>query len=140
MAGVFCDGPGGRACFLRRLAMFFASVGCVFCLGGVFCDHNPCFSRRFLLLCGSSGFITILHHHVSNEKSPDCLGYMGDCTNYPVMSGLFFLSHFFGCRNLKQPGPDPWKTRGPSTPGVHKESFKCHLVVKLPPVLKPFSG
>ena len=36
MASVFCDGPGGRACFLRRLAMFFASVGCVFCVGGVF--------------------------------------------------------------------------------------------------------
>ena len=46
MAGVFCDGPGGRACFLRRLVMFFASVGCVFCVGGVFCDGNPCFLRR----------------------------------------------------------------------------------------------
>ena len=41
MAGVFCDGPGGRACFCRRPAMYFASVGCVFCVGGVFCDGNP---------------------------------------------------------------------------------------------------
>ena len=44
--GCFCDGPGGRACFLRRLVMFFALVGCVFCVGGVFCDGNPCFLRR----------------------------------------------------------------------------------------------
>ena len=46
VVGVFCDGPGRRACFLRRLAMSFPSVGCVFCVGGVFCDGNPCFLRR----------------------------------------------------------------------------------------------
>ena len=49
MAGVFCDGPDGRACFLRRLVMFFASVECVFCVGGVFCVGNSCFLRRWLV-------------------------------------------------------------------------------------------
>ena len=39
---VFCDGSGGR-CFLQRWWVFFASVGCVFCVGGAFCDGNPCF-------------------------------------------------------------------------------------------------
>ena len=46
LGGAFCN-SGGRILrrswpdgvfFLRQLAMFFASVRCVFCVGGVFCD------------------------------------------------------------------------------------------------------
>ena len=61
VGGVFCDGPGGRACFLRRPAMFFASVGCVFCIGGVFCDCNPCFLRRLARSPSRCSFLWVTH-------------------------------------------------------------------------------
>ena len=61
MAGVFCDGPDGRACFLRRLVMFFASVECVFCVGGVFCDGNPCFLRRLAQSPSRCFFLWVTH-------------------------------------------------------------------------------
>ena len=61
VAGVFCDGPGGRVCFLQRLAMFFASVGCVFCVGGVFCDGNPCFLRRLAGSPSRWSFLSATH-------------------------------------------------------------------------------
>ena len=80
VVGVFCDGPGRRACFLRQLAMFFASVRCVFCVGGVFCDANPFFCDGWrgptavLLPVQPMFFATMARACVASENHVFCNG------------------------------------------------------------------